>query len=350
MTQPVMRQDPLTGQWVIFSTSRGDRPIRLSKPITLPIVEPADDPFAPGNEHETPGESYAIRRDGSLPNRPGWDLRIVPNRYPAVSTMASDDLQQESAAYGYHEVIIETPRSESMFSRLSVMEIADVFVSVQQRMIAMKSDSRLRSLAYFKNEGVAAGASLPHVHSQLMGLEFVPPFLQAEFDATLRYWRAEGALKGRNWFESLLDTELSDQKDSRIVDRSVDLVSLCPYASRYAYETWFVPTRRNASYLNATIEEIEELARQVHGVLNSLMSIVPGVPYNLALHTAPLGLEEVPHYHWHLELYSRVNGLAGLECGFGSHLNTVMPEQAASALRVGSAVRTVNRVDSTNTR
>ncbi len=336
MTHPVMRQDPLTGRWVLFSTARGQRPIRLSNLVSTPTsIDPQDDPFAPGNESETPGEVFALRPQGSPPNSKEWELRIVPNRYPALTTQSestrSDTLPAgENLAYGFHEVVIETPRCESRFHRLSPSEITCLFVSVQERIRTLSTDSRIRSIAYFKNEGQAAGASLPHVHSQLMAFEFVPPFLQEQFNATSRHWDSEGKTADRNWFEAFLHRELNEK--IRIVEENNSIVSLCPYASRFAYETWLIPKRRTASFIDVTAEELAELGNMLHRVLNRLEDISPALPFNFALLTAPVGQEHVPHFHWHLELYPRVNGFAGLECGFGCHINTVLPEQAAQLL------------------
>lgn len=305
--------------------------MRLTAPPADAVICPADDPFAPGNEDQTPAEVFAIRPPSSAANAPNWDLRVVPNRYSALTHESPAIVTEGVPAYGYHEVIIETPRCESRFAELSVDEIAAVFTAVQQRMTTLQKDPRIRACAYFKNEGLAAGASLPHVHSQLMAFEFVPPMLREELLETDQDWSQNGERLQHNWFERLIDDEL--MAETRIVLSDDQLVALCPYASRFAYETWFIPRRRQASFVNANHVEVASLATQLHRVLNTLMRIHPQLSYNLALHTAPVGLEDVPYYHWHLELYPRMNGLAGLECGFGCHINTVLPEQAAERLR-----------------
>jgi UDPglucose--hexose-1-phosphate uridylyltransferase len=79
---PELRKDPVIGRWVIISSERGKRPHDWA-------VEPEKKrggfcPFCPGNEDKTPPELIAIRPDGSPPNTPGWTLRVVSNKFPAL--------------------------------------------------------------------------------------------------------------------------------------------------------------------------------------------------------------------------------------------------------------------------
>ena len=95
---PEIRIDPLTGRRTIVAGSRAARPGSGLDPVA---AEPAageagatgaggaagdggEDPFAPGNEAQTPPEVYAVRPDGSAPDTPGWRVRVFPNKYPAL--------------------------------------------------------------------------------------------------------------------------------------------------------------------------------------------------------------------------------------------------------------------------
>ena len=73
-----LRKDPITGRWVIISTERRKRPTDFRLESVHIAPDPAC-PFCEGHEQMTPRELFAHRRNGSGPNSPGWDLRVVPN-------------------------------------------------------------------------------------------------------------------------------------------------------------------------------------------------------------------------------------------------------------------------------
>ncbi len=331
-TAPVMRRDLLTGRWVIYAPARGHRPIRLAlNPVQM--FDPVDDPFAEGQESQTPPEVFALRDSASTPNDIGWHVRVIPNRFPALGHQANSILKTDSqqSAQGLHEVVIESPRFEKSFSQLTIEEITLVWTAYRERMKMLCDDARFQSIAIFKNEGLAAGASLPHVHSQLMGLEFVPPMLEEEFSACSLDWKQRGRAINQNWFEQHLASELD--AGQRVITSTEKFTVICPYASRFAYEMHLISRPRQSHFADASDLALRELAGLLKGCLTALEKLVPGVAYNYCLHTAPLVNTQVPFYHWHVEVYPRINGLAGFECGFGCHINTIMPEVAAARIK-----------------
>src|SRR5262245_33549717 len=113
---PELRKDPIVGRWVIVATERAKRPSDYThQPVAEP--DPAKNPFAEGNEHLTPAEIFAIRRSDSKPDQPGWEVRVVHNKFPALGI--EGDLGKEGQGIydkmngiGAHEVIIETPNAQ----------------------------------------------------------------------------------------------------------------------------------------------------------------------------------------------------------------------------------------------
>ena len=79
---PEFRQDPITGRYVIIASNRSNRPRHCDGP-TEPAYSLAC-PFCEGNEIMTPPEIYAQREPHSLADTPGWRVRAVPNKYPAL--------------------------------------------------------------------------------------------------------------------------------------------------------------------------------------------------------------------------------------------------------------------------
>ena len=102
------------------------------------------------------------------PNGPGWDLRVVPNKFPALQVEGDLDREGEGMfdrmnGIGAHEVIIETPdHDRRRWRRCTEMEIERVLWAFRERMLDLKQDTRFRYILVFKNHGAAAGASLEH--------------------------------------------------------------------------------------------------------------------------------------------------------------------------------------------
>ena len=173
-----LRKDPVTGRWVIISTERRKRPTDFR--LESVSITPDDGcPFCEGHEHMTPRELLAHRRNGSGPNSPGWDLRVVPNQFPVLRVEGSLDRQAEGLfdkmnGIGAHEVIIETPKHQESLATMSVDAVEQVLWSFRERVQDLKQDRRFRYIIIFKNHGAAAGASLDHSHSQLIALPIVP--------------------------------------------------------------------------------------------------------------------------------------------------------------------------------
>ena len=115
----------------------------------------------------TPPEVLAYRQNGSAPNAPGWDLRVVPNKFPALQVEGTLDREGDGMfdrmnGIGAHEVIIETPDHDRSLAAMSEPEIERVLWAYRERILDLKQDRRLRYILVFKNHGAAAGATLEH--------------------------------------------------------------------------------------------------------------------------------------------------------------------------------------------
>ena len=169
---PELRRDPILGRWIIVSSDRIHRPSDFPR---RPQGRTSGGfcPFCPGNEYTTPGEIMAYREGASPPNGPGWSLRVVPNKYPALRIEGNlettgDLLFQKSDGIGAHEVIIETPDHEMTLATLSVEAVEGLLRAFESRLTDLAGDQRLKYVLIFKNKGPASGATLEHSHSQLI--------------------------------------------------------------------------------------------------------------------------------------------------------------------------------------
>ena len=78
-----LRKDPIVGRWVIIATERGKRPSDWANEPSMKAGGLC--PFCPGNEDKTPPEIMAIRPMSDQRDIPGWEVRVVPNKFPSSS-------------------------------------------------------------------------------------------------------------------------------------------------------------------------------------------------------------------------------------------------------------------------
>ncbi|MEM6822417.1 MAG: galactose-1-phosphate uridylyltransferase [Verrucomicrobiota bacterium] len=335
---PELRQDWLSGQWVVFSPERLRRPQQFSFGEAQES-SPEGDPFAEGNEHYTPAEVYAVRSRGGQANGPGWSVRVVPNRYPALRVEGemkrkAVGLFDQASGVGAHEVVIETPKSDKELAELSLNQISEVLETYRYRMLDLMKDQRLRHVSIFKNVGARAGASLRHAHSQIVALPLVPPEVERRLDVAEEHFQK----KERNLFQDVLDFELGDE--NRIVLQNHDFVAFCPYASRFPFEVRVLPRHQHCHYFSSPDGALVQLAEILKKILLAYQIGLNRPAYNILYQTAPLPgrftgkwpLME-SSYRWYVEIIPRIFGLAGFELSTQCAMNAVFPEEAARFLR-----------------
>lgn len=328
---PDLRKDPIVGRWVIIAKNRAKRPQDI---VETQSAAPANGfcPFCEGHEKHTPGEIAAYRNPGSQHDRPGWRVRVVPNKFPALEiegelSKRGQGMYDMMRGVGAHEVIIESPRHLTSTTELSVDQLRDVLWIYRDRLHDLTRDDRLRYGMLFKNVGAAAGASLEHTHSQLIATPIVPINVVEEISGAQAYHN----YRGRCVFCDMLDQELAFEE--RIVLDSPGFVAFCPFAARFPFETWIVPTQHASHYETLSRGGAEELARVLKRVLEKIEAALDRPAYNYIIHTAPFDTQALDHYHWHIEIIPRVTKTAGFEWGTGFYINPVSPEQAAGVMQ-----------------
>jgi len=328
---PELRKDPITGRWVIISTDRAKRPTDFSRD-SVDIKGNGFCPFCYGNESKTPPEILAYGRNGSGPNTPGWSVRVVPNKFPALGIEGELDRQGEGLfdkmnGIGAHEVIIETPDHRITLANLHEKGIEEVLWAYRERMNDLKNDRRFRYVLIFKNHGEAAGASLEHTHSQLIALPIVPKRVREEVDSAARYFQE----KERCIFCDMIRQELATA--DRIIAENERFVALAPYAPRFPFETWLLPKSHSSAFENHDAPVYSNLAGLLKDLLLRLDAVLNRPAYNYIIHTSPVGEEINEHYHWHIEMMPKLTKVAGFEWGTGFYINPTPPEESARFLR-----------------
>ncbi|NOZ79777.1 MAG: galactose-1-phosphate uridylyltransferase [Acidobacteria bacterium] len=339
-----LRFDPIKQRWSIIASERKLRPHEFNVPRRGAAPETGRNacPFEPGHEQMTPPEILVLPPDSPRPDGPSWQVRVVPNKFPALRVEGRVEregmgLYDRVAGVGAHEVIIETPDHGRETADLSIDELALVFHAYRARLLDLRKDVRLRYVLLFKNKGREAGASLSHPHSQLIATPIIPTFVVHELNASRDHFRH----KERCIFCDLIHQEQT--LGERVAVETESFIAIEPYASAFPFETWILPKAHQFDFGTLTDDELLALARMMQDLLRRMRVLLDDPPYNMVVHTAPS-----PHprpgqpdywstiqydYHWHIELVPRVTRIAGFEWGSGYTINPTPPEEAARFLR-----------------
>ena len=325
-----LRRDPILGRWNIIETEGPLGPAAFEVDPHTPASSKC--PFCYGNEAITPPEIYAVRPAGSPANGPGWSLRVVANKFPALKI--EGDLDRRGLGVfdmcngvGAHEVIIETPEHQRQTADLSLEEFSSVIRAFKGRSLDLRGDRRLKYTLIFKNFGLSAGASLEHTHSQLIALPIVPKRVQEELKGAERYFE----FRERCPYCDLLHQDL--QEDERVVCENRSFVAVCPFMSGFPFEIWILPKEHRGDFAQIAPEAITDFARILKETLQRVRTALNNPAYNFIIHTAPIEPREREEYHWHLELIPKLTKIAGFEWGTGFYINPTSPEFAAKILR-----------------
>ncbi len=309
-----IRLDPVTGAKVIVSPERGFRPIAFSPEDYTDAQKTC--PFCPGREEKTPPEIMRVEGEN------GWLVRVVPNKFPAVTRSTSpftkirERFLMLKAAYGFHEVVIETPEHFSDLADLPEDHLYHIFWVYRERYRVLIKKPEIKYVHIFRNWGKYAGASLPHPHTQILAISEVPDALKKELHS----------MKERKSLCRVLDIEV--RKKQRLIMNEEGFVAFAPFGSRFSFETWVVPSEHEHSFGNASDERLKYLVKFLLKLLGAYRKVLGGFSYNLIIHSL-----EDEDFHWHIEILPRLVGLAGFEVGTGYYINTVSPETAAEKLR-----------------
>lgn len=327
---PELRKDPVIGRWVIISTERGKRPSDFADAEEK--KKGGFCPFCYNHEDKTPPEIFALRPDQSPRDKPGWTLRVVPNKFPALRVEGQLNRQGEGIydkmnGVGAHEVIIETPEHFKDLTNMEISGVRDVFWIFRERILDLKKDIRLKYVMIFKNHGMSAGASLEHTHSQLIATPIIPKTVVEEMEGAKVYFD----YKDRCIFCDIIRQEIND--GSRVVYDEEHFIAIEPYAPRFPFETWILPKEHYSHFEFISDEMLNHLAVMMKEVLGRINAALNSPPFNFVIHTFPMQDDSEESYHWHIEFMPKLTRVAGFEWGTGFHINPTSPEDAAQYLK-----------------
>jgi len=350
----MLRQDPLTGRWVIIAAGRSGRPNQFPL-LQRGAAAEGRCPFCPGSEADTTAEVLVRgRAPGAAANGPGWRLRVFPNLYPAVTAgdpaaaappppvAAPADLFAACEARGRHEVVVYSPDHAASLATLAPEALREVLEVVRDRVEDFRAEPGVRFVAPFCNHGPEAGATLTHPHLQIIGTQRAP-LLTVEKLARLRRWAT-----GRGGCLLCELAHAEREAGQRLIAADDHWTALAPWASRFPWEVLLVPARHAPCALAGDERALASLAGLLCSVLRALRRQHGDLSHNIVFHLAPQAAGAAGYadaeldamrpapaelWHAHVEILPRLSRLAGFEAGTGYAINATPPEEAAARLR-----------------
>jgi UDPglucose--hexose-1-phosphate uridylyltransferase len=321
-----LRRDPVTGNWVVvgYRTAPGG-PIDLC-------------PFCPGNEHLTPKTIREYKdKDGS------WLIRCFPATNP-IFVIEADLNKRGEGIYdkmnnvGAHEVIIESrfhTKTMSDYTDRDFMLLLEMF---QERILDLKNDKRFKYIQIFKNHGELAGSYIQHPHSHVLATPAIPQRIELELSHSKTHYRN----KERCLFCDIISEETRQNK--RVVSMNSSFISICPFASRFPFETWILPRFHADSFESLNNEGTKhELVSIFADVMKRIESLTNA--YTIVMHSSP-NIDEIDshdeeripvadHFHWHIEILPRDFKSSKYKREDEFYVVSTTPEDAAKALKEG---------------
>ena len=337
-TKAESRRDPITGDWTIFAPYRDQRPEEFKVTDTVNSSQTTC-PFCLGHEAETPDPVWVGQIDAAGSAKTSqqgsdWSVRVVPNKYPAVSpntdsvTADRDGLFQRQPIGGGHEVIIESPNHIQSLTELDLSDVGLVFKAYQDRIRHWRGVPGIEYISVFKNVGGQAGASLRHSHSQLIAINRRPRLIGNIIERMQHHRATTGCCLQCD----LLRAELKTKR--RIITQTDALVAYCPFSSRLPMMVRITSKDHHSCFEDLSAESMEAVSRLVVRVVSWLEKLHPRTSYNYLLHTCPPNtVDGNDAFHWSMEIYPRLTQTAGFEWSSQCMINPVLPEFAAQRYR-----------------
>ena len=307
MQRPEIRKDYIQDKYVIIAPKRGKRPHDIEKPV--PSIKQTDGKncvFCPIN---LKNKNLTL----TLDNKKNWKVAVFPNDFPAVSF-------DNSKAYGYQEVIVETPEHRPELDDLPINHIAKVLKAYALRTKEISKNKKIEYILIFKNNGGTAGASLQHAHSQIFATQFLPPHLKDKS-------QKQQAYKLKNGTCVYCDVIKKESKSHRLIYKDKYIIAICPYASMHNYEAWILPIRHVDNITGLTNNEVKSFSKALKKILNKVTDL--GLPYNYYFHQVIHDEDQ----HLYMKIKPRGSVWAGVEIGSGLIINPIPPEEAAKYYR-----------------
>lgn len=324
-----LRQDIVSGDWVVIATGRASRPDFLKQKKKNRKASPKS--TCPFEDLHRSGNWPPLL---AYPNEKSWKIVLIQNKYPALmksnvcSTPFERDIYRGRTAVGNHDLLITRDHNKNL-ADLDAKTAEKLFEMFQAFHVMASRDRCAAYVTSFLNWGPAAGTSIWHPHYQVISLPIIPPHAAMALRGAESYMKKSGRC-------ARCDIVKTERKmKTRVIAENKHGMLVAPYASKRPFEMSILPKQHSFSFREASRPVIKDMAALVRSSMLRMRKYLNDPDFNLYIHDAPLDKRDYSYHHWHIEIVpvNVVSPPGGFEASTIININVIDPDTAAAILR-----------------
>ncbi|MDE3056870.1 MAG: UDP-glucose--hexose-1-phosphate uridylyltransferase [Bacteroidota bacterium] len=332
LSYPHRRKNILTGEWILVSPQRTERPWRgevsASKEETIQAYEP-DCYLCPGNKRANGEINPQYESTFVFTN----DFSALIEETPTHEVHRSDLLTARSEK-GICRVVNFSPRHDVTLAEMNESDIENVIAVWQDEFRSLSSHRGVKYVQIFENKGTMMGNSNPHPHCQIWAQESIPMGAKKELRCFVQYF----SKKKRSLLADYLTLELKLKE--RLVFENGSFVVVVPFWAVWPYETLIISKRKIATILQLSEKEKKDFANALRVLSIKYDNLFQtSFPYSAGLHQAPTDGKQHNEWHFHMHFYPPLLRSAAIKkfmVGYemlAEPQRDILPETSAKTLR-----------------
>jgi UDPglucose--hexose-1-phosphate uridylyltransferase len=292
------RFNPLSGEWVLVSPHRTQRPWQGAVESVPSPDRPQYDPtcyLCPGNA-----------RVGGVHNPRYHSTYVFENDFAALkqdAPVARLDIENKGLLVaeterGICRVMCFLPRHDLTLATMQPSEIEEVIRTWIAQTRELSAVSGVQHVQIFENRGEMMGASNPHPHCQIWATGTVP-------EAPSRELASQKDYRERNRSCLLCDyVALERAEKQRIVYSNDSFIAVVPFWAVWPFEVLLCSRRHLGSFPELANHEIAQLSFMLNQIVSTYDRVfdVP-FPYSMGFHQTPCDGAQHPEWHFHAHFY-----------------------------------------------
>ncbi len=322
-----LRQDLVSGDWILLAPGRATRPRFLDAKRKL--RKPLPKRKCPFEDLSTASSEPPLFLS---PEGKNWNIAVIRNKYPAVTEDGEHSKPFHHGIYlgrmaiGTHNLLI-TRDHYAPFAALPVADAVSVFATIREFHRAAAKDACVRYISSFYNYGTLAGSSVWHPHYQMLALPITPDHVEHSLRGASDYFRKHKRCVRCD----IIRAERMEK--TRVIAENAHAVAIAPYASKKPFEISVLPKHHFSSLRDTSPAALRGVALLTREIAGRFKRYLNDPDFNFYIHDTPFGKHDHRHHHWHVEMVPRMTTDAGFELSTSIIINIVDPDHAAAILR-----------------
>lgn len=333
-----LRQDPVSGDWIIMAPERAKRLNKLIKKNKRKFDNIKKCPFE--NLKKTGNwppilisKKNKIFEGNKIQDDKDWDVILIPNKYPALKHLNNQCAVNFKYKHfnlksgtGFHDLIVFKDHFKGLID-LNFDSFLNSFLLLQKRYLELSKDKCLIYTSTFCNYGENAGASLSHLHFQVLTLPIIPPDILKSLDGSKKYFK-----KNNKCIHcSMIEFDLKENK--RVIFKNNGALVIAPFISRSPFEIRIFPLKHISNFEYTSFKDLKFVIQALYFALKQIKNKLGDPDLNFFIHTAPFEKNKYKYYHWHIEILPKISFLGGFEISTGIEINVIDPYEAVKVLK-----------------